>query len=493
VATLTLQVGDKWAAGTSVGAYPLASFPISALQKGLVGTAPTTYAAAAEAQPVGTDGKVTFTTLADGTSYLIADAAGAVYERTGVGSALGSGQWVAATAVGAAGGVAAYGDARLYPIITKRVTQPIGADGFHTSTGTFDNCNRTLVKLPVTTTRWRLRVCNRNALLDTAYSGGNPTFTGAWVGDPSFVGATGNRWVGVFSSAPSQVLGSSALNNDGTDFATPWVTDAGSQFAAYRLYGLSYGHTLPSSATYVWDNVGVCFTGSGAAAHAGDTGAPNGLSVTAVSVWDTRLEYEFTTSDGPGGIKTMVALGDSICRGYIQSGSSIFQHEAWPNQAGLRDGIAVANIGVSGVQASDFAGGTGTEWRWTRADLVTTPPDIAVVLLGFNDVTNGTTAVTIEGYLMTVMDRLRALNSNMRIYLGTITPGNNTNELIRTAANAWIGTVPYGADGCFDFNKQIGLQATPQTTDTALTNGFPHPNQRGYARMADVCRFGRHV
>jgi lysophospholipase L1-like esterase len=361
------------------------------------------------------------------------------------------------------------------------------------------------VKLPVTTTQWRLKIANKGALSDVQRTlGGSPQFTGAWYGDPSFAAnlLANDRWGGDFTSTPAQVIASSALNADGSDWWSPWVTDPTKQFTAGRLHALSYGHNSPGASRY-WDPVAaLTVNAAGASAGAGAVSMASLGAPGTASALDIRLEYEFVTTGGPGGVRHLVTIGDSITRGFVQSASDIWAHESWPGQVGLRDGIAVTNIGVgtsqAGVGASGdligWSGGTGTEWRWTRADLTTTPPDMAIIKLGFNDVlaNDGRTAATIQGNIKTVIDRVRALGIK-RVYLATLIPGNNVNEAMRGTINTWIGSVPYGVDGVFDFNREVGLQATPQTMDSALTNGFPHPNARGYSRMADVVRFGRDV
>jgi hypothetical protein len=203
------------------------------------------------------------------------------------------------------------------------VITPIGAVGQTDNTySPLDICERVLLKLPVTTTRWRLRIRNYNSLTNTAKTTATSlTMTGAYVGTPSFPTGGGDRWTGIFTATPAQALASASMPLDGSEWTSGWVTAANQQFAAGVAQGLSVGIVSGGSCPSFFDGVdaghdmlGLVFSATGASANVGIAGQPNTTTanILACMVMDLRVEYEFSTPAGSAGTPIVLCIGDSI-------------------------------------------------------------------------------------------------------------------------------------------------------------------------------------
>lgn len=350
--------------------------------------------------------------------------------------------------------------------ITKRVTKPIGATGT-TSETTADWCFRQIDKLPVTPTRWRLRIANLYALSGNGGTG-TVTMTSAWIGAPALPTTTATpRWGGAFSAAPTNLVNTtqSVGNTAGTEYVSPWFDSSTYAITAQTPFALSFGFQN-TGGTWFAENYGGCFFAS-QSANAGQTTAPSGLS--AFRTLDVRFEYEYTSGE-----KVVVAVGDSITLGR-DGGDTItpggcFGYEGWPERASLAQGWAVVNLGASSQTASNFT--TSTNWDWARADLATTVPDVAIISLGTNDIQNSTSATSIEGYLASAINNLRVFGVK-EIWLGTIIPRGWTDarEATRTAVNTWIRQTPLDIDGVVDFDKAISRHGDTVVTTANTTSG----------------------
>lgn len=458
MAAHTIKREDVFPVGTSVSAYPLSNWPQS--QRPPSGAPVGSPAATGTVQA---DGTVAFSGLAADTDYVAYAASPDRYVRFHTPKDSGA---------------------------TKRVTLPVGSDGVNTNTAASKEYNgRALVLLPVTTSRWRMRVRNCSALSGTANAGAWD-ISGVWVGDPLYT-STDPQWGRVFASAPSQALAAWTTPADGSEYVSSWVTDPNLQFQANKPRGVSYGMAQAASGTFVYSTQGWTWGGAGAAAAAGNA-TPGGTGLNNFVVLDWRIEYEFVGSAPIG-----VFIGDSITAGWTSDTSTPASkivsgwdpHQSWPGAAGIRNGYAWHNMGVGSTTGAQWSSGTG--WRWDRVDFATTVPDFAVISLGTNDAAAGTAAATVQGYIAAMVAAMRARGIN-EVYLGTITPrnyatpANDANQTIQDALNAWMRNMPAGIAGVFDFEKAVQLQASPRLMDSAYvgTIGYPHPNRAGYQRMA---------
>lgn len=365
------------------------------------------------------------------------------------------------------------------PATTKRITLSVSGDG---GTGTFngftDYAQRLRVALPVTPTRWRLRIRNARIIPFSAQTG-VLTFQPVYLGTPSY--PTGGIWAAATTATMTQVLPSFTTDSAGAEYTSSWVTDGGTYFTPGVEKVLSFGWTTTGTSVNLANGTlgGKSFWDTGAsAAVANTTGAGSSASNTFL---DIRLEYEYAdTQNRP----TVLAVGDSITAGYEgqPEGTGVAPHETWIGQACMRKGIPWVNIGVSGSSTGNWT--TSTDWAWTRCDLTTTVPDVAVVSLGTNDYLGAVSLTTYKANVGSIVTILRNLGIP-RIFLTTCIPtSQTTNEATRLSYNTFVQTLPWGVDGCFEFAKAIEIQGTAATPDSDYVTTTPHPQKRGYQRMA---------
>lgn len=377
--------------------------------------------------------------------------------------------------------------------VTKRVSTPFGSDGVLTNTAaSLDYNQRTLIQLPVTTSRWRVHFRNASGL-SGAIQASSWDGTGIWVGTPLY-SAAGLPWGRTFASAPAQAVGAFTTPSDGSDYVSPWVTDPALQFTKGVPRGLSTGIAHSASTGFYYSTQGWTYGGAGAAAAAGNA-TPGGAGLNNFVVGDWRLEYEYDTPAGPNGVPVGLFIGDSITAGWDSSPSlpassppqmqGFDPHQTWPGAAGMRNGFAWVNLGVGSTRAQQWA--TFSGWRWTRSDISTTVPDFAMVMLGTNDVFDGTAVATIQGYIQSVIATLMGLGIH-EVWLATQIPRgfSGSSETLRTGLNAWIRNVPAGIAGVIDLDKALRAPATPSGMEPEYFGAYPHPNRAGYQAMGNA-------
>lgn len=363
---------------------------------------------------------------------------------------------------------------------TKRVTLSLGAPVASTGTQAADWTLRFPIELPVAATRWRLRVSN--VRYDGTVFTMPGTIVGAAVGTSAYASATGRPGPS-FTAAPTNLptLAGLAIPTDGTELVTPWVTDGGTYFGKHQLAMLSIGlQTVATGTGAAQGPIFYCYQDWGAGGSSRYASTALGGSIGNGSMYDIRFEYEFVGANPVG-----LFVGDSLTEGYNADAKPTFVHESYPGAYGLARDIAWINAGYYGLSASQGFG-TPTSRIYTRFDLSTTPPDFAVLMIGSNDIAGGNSAATLQTNIAAAINALRALGIK-RVYLGTIPPRAFAAgpEAVRVAVNAWIGGLPRGVDGVFDFDKAVRNPATPASmeADAASTDGV-HPLRIGYQRMA---------
>ncbi len=401
--------------------------------------------------------------------------------------------------------------------IVKRATAFItGAPGSYTTAGNFsDFLNRMIVALPVDTLRWRLRVANYSARLETGSLGaGVGTVVSVDFGkdpDLTVVGSTA-RWNGAFKTAPINVFSASGLGDSSgdipmttaADWVSPWVTEPSRQWQAGKVMGVSIGVLGDAACKFGYSSIspgqgwGWYKNGVGVSALS-KTAAPAALSTSNLSLLDMRIEYEcLTPLNRPA--KVVLGLGDSITAGNINNTTTAIMrclaHETWLGSAGHRFGFPTVNLGIS----STAAYGTGalywdpilnppsTVWKWQRADLTTTPPDEAIINLGINDL--GASLANFQGSIGNIINYLRDTIGIPRIHVATLIPRNTAgaNETARVAINDWYRTLPLSVERCIEFEKAIWVpgSSAPITADPDLLFDYPHPTAQGYQVMAEA-------
>jgi hypothetical protein len=381
------------------------------------------------------------------------------------------------------------GSAQSGSAITKRVTHPLNGAGTTGELAAFTNfTHRWPILLTPTTSRWRLRIRNRDSVGGAAQTGAL-SFLGAGVQTPTFSGTGG--WDGTLSAVVMDALGAFATASDGSEYTSAWVSDPSLQFTARMLSALSAGATLSAATPVVRSNTGqilrYSIDGTDAASQWSAAALTAGSPTTATGIGDIRLEYEFSTP-AVGGIPVVLGIGDSILERIVGAGLAAFPHQSWLAVAGLRYGFAWINLGVGGALSADFV--AGNDWRWARADLTTTVPDAAVIALGYNDANNGVSLATFKTNLNGVIATTRAKGIN-NIWLATVIPGNldGTADPLRVSYNDYIRQLPLGVNGCVDHDLALrdpSDTSSPFTPLASLSSTPPHPLLGGYQALGAV-------
>lgn len=204
-------------------------------------------------------------------------------------------------------------------------------------------------------------------------------------------------------------------------------------------------------------------------------------------------------------VNTVVTLGDSITDG---DGSTLDANHRWPDYlsrrltaASGRQYMAVANAGIGANQILRDAvmppfGGDSALRRFTR-DVVAQPGVTDVILHeGTNDIASGSSAEEIIAGMKQLAAQAHV--AGLRIHATTQTPaGGATNfpghsspsaVATREAVNDWIRTRWRDYfDGFIDFGALLADRDDRTRLAAAYDTGDGlHPNDAGYARMADA-------
>lgn len=206
----------------------------------------------------------------------------------------------------------------------------------------------------------------------------------------------------------------------------------------------------------------------------------------------------------------LVAIGDSITEGDVthQAPGGTYPRRLSAHLA-ARGGAAgrtiVLNQGISGNRLLRPNAGANMLARFDRDALGQTGVTDIVLLIGINDIGNGsikpgeevTAAQVIHG-LSQLRDRAHA--HGVRIHAGTLLPYEGAKyfrpdgEVLRQAVNEWLRSPAAGFDGLVDFDKGMRDPAHPARLLPAYDIGDRlHPSEAGYeamAKLVDQALFG---
>ncbi len=333
---------------------------------------------------------------------------------------------------------------------TKTSVVHIGGSGTQTaSTTTTFQLLRTPVRVPQTTTRWRVKVGGEDMRGDAAVTTSMP-LDGVWFGE-AVLSALG-AMTSATKAAPVQVLGASTIPADAAPVVGDWITDPALQLIAGRIYLLSYSIN-GTGKSVVWGS-GWTYAKSGASSLAADNAlaAPTGLGVgTSVSVLDVEIEYECETDRA-----SIMCIGDSLTDG---ARSDYGSFTSWPTFFGQLTGCPVLLNSYSGASTTNWTNLAHRKYtRYAGLDF-----DAIVLMIGTNDILSGTTLATLQANYLTVLSNIRTVwGADVPIYGATLPPitQTDTRETARTGFNAWLRAAPHGLAGVVDFDRVIRDPAT---------------------------------
>lgn len=175
-----------------------------------------------------------------------------------------------------------------------------------------------------------------------------------------------------------------------------------------------------------------------------------------------RINQWPITNAGAGRSGPIVALGDSITRGYGAP-----EGESYPDQLSQRLGVRVINQGVDGNTSGDGLA------RLDR-DVLVLRPRVVLVCLGGNDILRRVPKET--------------LFRNLEEIVGRIQKSGALVALIGMKGSTLLG-VDYRKD-YLDLARRTGCVHVPNIqqgifNDPSLMSDQLHPNAKGYARMAE--------
>lgn len=219
-----------------------------------------------------------------------------------------------------------------------------------------------------------------------------------------------------------------------------------------------------------------------------------------ISFW-----HYLTAIDVSGGdaASTIVTVGDSITDGV---GSTVDTNNRWPNLLALRlrnepdlPAYAVANAGLSGNRVLHERSpmfGENLLARFERDVLALSNVSHIVLLEGINDMGMSVSMATdqqvsagqiIAGYRQLAA---RARARDIKVIGATLTPFegagyfSEAGEAKRQQVNAWIRNSGF-FDAVIDFESAVADPNNPARLPAAYTSDNLHPNDAGYAAMAN--------
>lgn len=201
----------------------------------------------------------------------------------------------------------------------------------------------------------------------------------------------------------------------------------------------------------------------------------------------------------------VVAFGDSITDGF---NSTVDAAKRYPNLLDDRLKAAgahtsVVNAGISGNRWMFDGTGPHGNGRFNRDVLEISGVTHAIILLGINDIGFSTVfstsgqVVSADQIIASIEGAIsRAKAKGIKVILGTLLPFKGASyysadgEAKRQAVNAWIRANTVVA-GVVDFDLALQSAADPLALNPALDSGdHLHPNDAGYAAMADAIDLG---
>lgn len=234
-----------------------------------------------------------------------------------------------------------------------------------------------------------------------------------------------------------------------------------------------------------------------------NSGGAGGKSGTGGTVNNTAGSGNSGSGGGSGGFRPcptngdackILPLGDSITYGMQSSDkggyrSPLFKKVVAANQKVTFTGSQAD--GPSTVSGVTFPKNHEGHSGWTIdqiAGLVPSPamntiPNIVLLMAGTNDVYAASGQSTMQDRLGTLIDKVTSAAPNALLVVATLTPLSNASW--QTTLNTYNGKIPAVVQAKVTAGKHVILVDMSKMPTSQLSDGV-HPNDAGYAYMADV-------
>ncbi|MGQ5692140.1 SGNH/GDSL hydrolase family protein [Rhodococcus erythropolis] len=345
---------------------------------------------------------------------------------------------------------------------------------------------RHVIKMPATTTRWRIRLRNYDTYFmanGTAPLTGTSIIVGEQV-DPGSEGNSGNFRPG---TAVTVVPGPFTVPNTSAFYESVWFTASDRQFVAGQTYVIGWGASSTAQQLSAATGEAFIFSTAADATNPG-TSAPTppvGTSTQGVPI-DFQIEYETTTT-----MPAWLFIGDSIMEGYtgiVGTAAAAIRpypsYNSYPHQWGRNTRALAHNIAQFASTSTQWA--TLSEDRWTRTNLGNAYFDGAVIGIGSNDCAAGLSLATYKANMATIVAKVRStIGADKPIYLANIIGRTGVTAANKNAYNDWLSTLPFGVTGLIDFDSALTTPASTTLLGTISADAV-HPNSTGQAAMARI-------
>ncbi|PWW50277.1 SGNH/GDSL hydrolase family protein [Actinokineospora spheciospongiae] len=365
------------------------------------------------------------------------------------------------------------------------------------ASGAYQVTARMMQDSAITPTRYRLLYANVDSQ-SGVYAGTPLTLATAYVGTPAFDDPNyRGKWLGNFAAPPVQVYaGGGAVPTAGptADLVTPWITNAG-EITAGKPFVVSLG-LIPGSGgagVVVSDCFGAVVATPTAANQAGVVAPADGYAF-AGGLGDLRVQMEGPAD--PGADLIVVGVGASGDSGYTAGNPAAGIRaladppDAWLSAATRRAGRQVINLAANGSSLTDWTNPDGR--IYTRVDLTTTVPDLAIIgTMVANDCQIGRDVGDILDDYAAVVDVLRGMGIP-RVVGCTIPPAAlaGSEEDVRREFNGVLGSgTLFALDGVIDLDAAVRDPANVAVmqADLLSVDGL-HPLIRGHMVLASAAR-----
>lgn len=350
---------------------------------------------------------------------------------------------------------------------------------------------RTGIRLPCTTTSWRLKLRNYDSLASASKTA--LTLNGIAMGGMAAAATGSITQTGSFDSngATTIVSGSATIPGDGTFYISPWVTSPSLQFQQGRDHLIATAFQAPGSLT-VQTGIGQCWY------WADNTSALNastaGSAATNTASWiplDWVLEYTVANRQ-----RAFLIVGDSISEGTTGPAYAIANTATnaaptplwrgqWDQWAARRN-VMVQKHCLYASMASAWANPSYTGWG--RQAAAGGLYDGAGLALGANDIKGGHSFSQLQAdYISCITNIRNIIGPTAPLYALTVMAESmsGTAESNRLQFNGWLSSLPAGVTAVVDVESELRDSAT-NALDAELTCDSIHPSYQGQVRLTDA-------